>query len=199
MCSDAQSAVNLVTNGSFDGPYSTSGDGTNTPSGWTRRAGLTYVVNDPGGNAVDGPNYLQAGGFTEMGQNTGYVLQGGETFEASMYARDFGSNHAYDVRFYANPNPGGGDISGGDILYALQGTPNSSTMGLYSAQFTVPAGEAGRTLFAYLDSGDGYVGFDKVSLTAVPEPASLSALVLAGVGLQLRRRRSAGNFRTNAA
>ena len=191
LAADACGAVNLVTNGSFDGTSTPGSGGTTTPDGWTRRAGESYVVTDPGGNAVDGPNYCQGGQYLEMGQFTGHTLVAGETLAFSAYGRAFGTGGGfYDVRLYANPDPGAGDISGGNIIATLQMANDSQAMTLYSTQFQVAAADAGKTLAVYVATQAGYKGFDAVSVTVVPEPASALALVAGGTLLATRRRRA---------
>jgi hypothetical protein len=190
LAAEACGAVNLVTNGSFDGPSTPGSGGTTTPDGWTRRAGESYVVTDPGGNAVDGPNYCQGGQYLEMGQITSHTLVAGETLTFSAYGRAFGTGGGfYDVRLYANPDPGAGDISGGNIIATLQMANDSQVMTLYSTQFQVAAADAGKTLAVYMATQAGYKGFDAISVTtAIPEPSS--ALALAGGGSLLAMRRS---------
>lgn len=182
------SAQNLLTNGSFDGAAIDGGSGTTIPTGWTRYdSNQSYVVADPGGNAVDGPNYLQLGAFAALGQVTPTQIAPATPYNIAAFARSFGGG-PYDVRVYANTlqtdRP-----SDGVLLATLQFTPDTNTMTELSTQFTPAGSEAGKFLGVYVAAHANFYGFDNVRLTAVPEPASLAGLA-GGVLLLVRRRRN---------
>jgi hypothetical protein len=99
----------------------------------------------------------------------------------------------------ASTNVGGTDSSVGDFnTLLLSINPGLSTTGYPDAWtgFTVPvglgAGATGRYAFRYFvtdtnNNGD-YIGIDSVSISAVPEPASILGLATIIAGLALRRR-----------
>jgi hypothetical protein len=86
---------------------------------------------------------------------------------------------------YVNADPA--DISSESIVEQLVMDRISQTMTLYSADHTVAAAEAGKTLAAYIATGG--------TGASVPEPASVSVLALvsaaaaAAAALGRRRRR----------
>jgi hypothetical protein len=186
-------AQNVLINGSFDGPAIDGGSGTTIPSGWTRMFGnQTYVVADPGGNAIDGPNYVQVGIFTALAQLTPLVVTPGTTYELSGYARSFGGG-PYDVRVYATPVPTADITVTGTEVGRIQfpGDNSVQTMTKMTTQFTPPASEVGKTLGVYIAAHANFYGFDNVQLRVVPEPTTVAlGSVCAFAGLGLARRRS---------
>jgi hypothetical protein len=192
------SAQNLVVNGSFDGGATPAAGGQTNPDGWTKRAGESYVVADPGGNAKDGTNYVQFGNYVEIGQITPHTLVSGETIRMSMYARSFGAGTAaYDLRLYANNDPSNISDAGGlpdafAYLFPVKNSENpaiAEVMTFYTRDVVVPSGAAGKKLGVYIGTQQGYYGYDAVSVSVVPEPASLGLLGLAGAAALGRRRR----------
>jgi len=103
----------------------------------------------------------------------------------------------------SSTNVGTTDTSFGDFSTVMLDINPNQTFSAYPTSWTeftatMPTNGTGRIAFRYFvnnggPSGDNgnYIGIDSLNITAVPEPASALALVLAGAGaLVARRRRS---------
>lgn len=185
-----------ITNPSFENPALDDGGFTTTAPGWTLSGGAGGTL-DPDSfyqdNAYDGENVLWLnGGITASQTLADSVMAGTYTLDVwvSHRNRDIGE---------LGPNPY-------DIQLLVNGTPVTATSKTLPVTVYTHSQLATAT-FEFAD-GDPLIGgtlgirltndatlpaprqqhYDAVSLTYVPEPATLSLLVLGGLAL-LRRRR----------
>jgi hypothetical protein len=171
------SAQNLLVNGSFDGLVlqEPNPPGTSIPDGWRRYtfggSDATYVVNDPGGNAVDGPNYLQIGAFNALVQVTTATITANTTYNLAAFGRSFGAG-PYDVRVYAMADPLEVIYYQGESarLATLQFPLNTNAMTELTTQFTPAAQFVGQYMGVYIAAHANFYGFDNVRLTAAAAP-----------------------------
>jgi hypothetical protein len=173
------SAQNLLVNGSFDGLIlqEPNPPGTSIPDGWRRYnfggSDATYVVADPGGNAVDGPNYLQIGVYNALVQVTTATITANTTYNLAAFGRSFGAG-PYDVRVYAMADPLEVIYYEGEAsrLATLQfpGDNSIQTMTEMTTQFTPAAQYVGQYMGIYIAAHANYYGFDNVRLTAATTP-----------------------------
>lgn len=146
-------------------------------------AGVTASNTAWGGVAQDGNAFA----FLQSGQSS--------TASVSQMLNGLTSGTQYRVSFYARQRPGYGqnEISvSADGVSAIAAFAPASDWTLYSGLFTA-SGSSADLKFAVghglNGSGDADSYIDNVSVQAVPEPTSMAALALGGLGL-LRRRRS---------
>jgi len=126
--------------------------------------------------SFDLPGQIAANPTTQV-TNSNFVLEGSTIADAISY-----------VYFYPASDGGGFDLgfAGGPVLDLYLTFPNTSTFADAGSDLTIATGHYNFTL----DDPSGYAGSGSVSLTAVPEPAAWSLMVLGfgGLGAALRRR-----------
>jgi len=205
------SALELLTNGSFDNIGSAS------PEGW---GGLTYYAGGPAllpgwtveSGSVDltstgsfwGPAYDGAYSLDINGWSAGRITQ---TF-ATVLGQTYDVSFAYSRNVAGAPNPALASVSAGGTTFNVT-APNTATFGSgYNMRWLTGGfsfvGDGSPTTIALQagHGGNGGVFFDKISVTssglsssapggAVPEPAAWMMMIL-GFGMTgalLRRRR----------
>jgi len=174
--------ANLITNGSFeDVSLNGSWSQFNTITGW-------YAMSDK-------IEIGQAGVYGVTGQDGANVLELDANHNATV-AQDLSlSAGTYSLSFLKAMRAGT-DPSTNEIQVLWNGTqvasylPNSTAFSMESLNLTAVGG-VNTLAFRSAGSADSYGGMvDKVSVQAVPEPASVAALGVGAMGL-LRRRRKA--------
>ncbi|HLP75316.1 MAG TPA: PEP-CTERM sorting domain-containing protein [Candidatus Paceibacterota bacterium] len=123
-----------------------------------------------------------------------YTIQAGDVFDIGVWAKDWATwdsttPHLTVTLFY------GPDSSQNLIGSFDTGTIAKGTWTLYQGNaITASPGSVGQTLgISVLSSGpSGYACFDSttVNVTSVPEPATLSLVAVAGLGMALMRRKN---------
>lgn len=181
-------------NGSFEhGTFSPNGDNTMSLSaGSTDMAGWTVVgdslawIGDPNPfgdlSASDGTKSLDLTDYP-VGAPYGGVEQTFDTVAGTMYIVEFdlGSNPLYS------------DVSG--LVVSVDGGSAGFSAFAGNAQrwdrhsFTFTADDSSATLWFLGNAGHAYIGLDNVTVEAVPEPATMAALVTGLVAIARRRRR----------
>lgn len=213
----ATASANLLVNPGFENvPNNNTGQGL-MPSNWLKVSSSpdTYsndgsygllpleFGNFPGVTAHGGLRWVAGAGGTQqpngeiIGQVLSAPLQAGVTYRFEAWLHQA-------LRSDLN-NPGGYDIwldrgvwnAANRVLVGHIGDTTSPAAGwnLFGTNFTAPFDAATYTRFVFAPlrtggtSGSAYPGLDDVTLTVVPEPASLTALGIGALAL-LRRRRA---------
>lgn len=151
-------------------------------SGWTTTGGGWYWFDASSSSSPDGAATIFFGGSDTWLYQPGCTA----TFvEGQQYALSFlasGSGTSVGTTFEVNLITGSGlhaeyvTLTGGYVEYSLV--------------FTATAADVGQTFQpGFLAKGGLIVGLDSVSLTAVPEPATMTLLAAGAVGILSRRRR----------
>lgn len=183
----ALAATELVGNGSFEANAQAAGSWSIYPAlnSWTGGAGGIELRNNVAGTARDGSNFVEL-----------------DTTRNSTMSQDLAGNNTgwvtlsfwYSAREYTRAGSNGLQLSFGGQTIDLLGTDNLGP-GHQWLQYTgsfLLSGFNDTLTFAALGTSDSYgTSLDKISVMAVPEPAS-TAMLLAGLGVLgvvSRRRR----------
>jgi hypothetical protein len=113
-----------------------------------------------------------------------YVIQAGDAFTTSFISWHWWNQGQMTVSlFYDNP----GNVIGSYVVNTTAWTP--TTYDNAAAPITATAGSVGGTLgILFQSTGAGVATLDEVVVTTVPEPATISLVAVAGLGMLLRRR-----------
>lgn len=151
-------------------------------TGWTvQNASLAWIgpSNPFGLSASDGGYFLDLSGYHDNSPYGG-VLQSqviptviGQTYRLSF---DIGTDPAYDTA------PVGVEVTAGLDSSIFLSTPlNANQWETFEFDFVATAANTAISLVGNAGTNEKYVGLDKVSLTAIPEPSSV--MLLGGPGL----------------
>lgn len=211
-----QASAAVITNGGFEanpapnGSYiqAFGGDTTSIP-GWTVTGADVLVIDadyiEPGNGVGGGTQTFNA----NSGQNAVDLTGAGNTSPADGIFQDVATvaGQAYSLSFYVGRAIGGAvystpstvdlQIDGGAVqsfTNALLGADNTIVWQLFTTTFV--ATDATTTILFSNGTpvGNNYAGLDDVSISAVPEPGTMSLLALGGFGLAggwYRKRKAA--------
>lgn len=185
--------ANLIVNGSFeDGAFNPNGDntmslpnGSTAMTGWTVDPGTVAWISDPnpfnGYHASDGIKSLD---LTDYSGNFGGVHQSFATVVGGAYMVEFdlGAHSSYgDASLSVN-------VGQGDTGYTLHS--DSGMLWEHQTYNFVATSTTTDLLFVHNFDGGNATGLDNVvvTMTSVPEPASMALLALAPLALRRRRK-----------
>ncbi len=139
---------------------------------WQVSQGTTYVADLPG-DAHSGNDYVEIApdGDTSTIQQT-LTTQSGADYDLSFY---------YEVEVL--------DPTTIDFGSTTETISDTSTAGWVPATYDNLSATSSSTVLSFTTANSG-VFLDDVSVTAVPEPASLGLLTVAGIGIMTRHRKS---------
>ncbi len=142
--------------------------------------------------------YDQYAAFLKGGEGaynlSSYVIQSGDVFDVSLYAKRWNFGESPDVEitlFYGSD--ASTNVIGSFNTGVLTNTDHSGWTLFEDATIAATAGSVGQTLgVRVVGQGTGYTNFDEVSISVIPEPATTAIVTgLIGLGaLFIRRRRS---------
>jgi hypothetical protein len=177
LCVSAARAQNIVKDPGFESDTSESVSAPNSLSSndWQVTSGTSYVA-DFASDAHSGNNYVEISpdGDTSTIQQT-LTTQSGADYNLSFY---------YEV-IVTDPTT----IDFGSHTETISDT---TTGGWVPATYDDLSASSSSTVLSFSTANEG-VFIDDVSVTAVPEPASLGLLSVAGIGIMARRRKSFTN------
>jgi hypothetical protein len=194
-------AQNLITNSGFENPSLT---GTflvvnqgNSIGGWTVLGSSTLLLRtdhiEPGVSfaSQEGLNSLDLTGNVNVGTSAG-VTQNISTVIGQVYNISFYVGRASGSAFYATPSTADLSINGGVRTSFTNAGATSGTTNWQQFLTTFTAVSTSTSIAFYnATTSNNFVGLDNVSVTAAPEPATISLLTLGifGTGLHSRRTR----------
>jgi hypothetical protein len=170
-------AQNIVQDPGFESDTSGFTNAPNSLSGndWQVTSGTSYVA-DFAQDAHSGNNYVEIApdGDTSTIQQT-LTTQSGTDYDLSFY---------YEV-IVTDPTT----INFGGTTETIS---DDTTNGWVPASYTDLSATSSSTVLSFTTANEG-VFIDDVSVTAVPEPASLGLMAIAGIALMARRRKTSLN------
>lgn len=184
----AHAATNLITNGSFESISQKAGTWNiySSLAGWQVGSNGVEIRNNVDGAAFDGANFVELDTTKNSWISQSFATVAGQSYEVSFY---------YSPRMQV-------PLNSNDIIVSLNDVTKLTAVGSgqhatgnvwkeYSFDFVASSASSKLTFAAGGVSNSFGGSLDKVSVTAVPEPASWATMVagLLGLGVIARRRR----------
>jgi hypothetical protein len=163
---------NLLTNGAFDTDL----------TGWQEVSANCIWYDSTGDGGQGGVALLQANSYLYQ-YNTDHPFAAGETYTVSFQASGIGLAGPLVARFYDSTTS---TVVGGVTLFGADlGTGNPVDFKTYSYQYVVDPSRVGHNWLVAFDSGGAnvYAGVDNVSVTAIPEPMTVTLLLMGLIGM----------------
>jgi hypothetical protein len=181
----ANAPANLVQNGGFEADPMANGAWAvlATPTGWTTTGGGLEIRDNIAGSAYEGVNYAELDGYSNMSISQTLSTVAGQSYTFSFWYSDRNGTAA---------STNGVDWSVGSLSGTVNGPQNNTGNNVwqaFSVSFVATGSQTVLSLGAAGTSDSYGSSVDGISVTAVPEPATVGLMAGGLVLLGLARRR----------